>query len=155
GEGGGSMSSGEVPRIGFLGAGRMATALARGWLNARLAAPDRLLASDPVPQARDAFQEVTGVPAVADNRQVVSGSDVLILAVKPQSMTALLKEIRPTLGARHLVVSVAAGFTLRQLAEGLGADRRLVRVMPNTPCLVGASASAYTPGEVATTDDIA
>ena len=142
-------------RIGFLGAGRMATALARGWLAAGLTAPDRVLASDPVPQAREAFAGGRGLRATADNREVVAASDVLILAVKPQSMRGLLAEVRPVVGPRHLVVSIAAGITLRQLADGLGPDRRLVRVMPNTPCLVGASASGYAAGEAATAEDLA
>jgi pyrroline-5-carboxylate reductase len=141
--------------IGFLGAGKMATALARGWLSARLVAPERVLASDPVPQAREVFTAQTGIQATADNRLVATRSDLLVLAVKPQSMATLLEEIRPTLGPRHLVVSIAAGITLRQLADGLGPDRRLVRVMPNTPCLVGASASGYAPADTATPDDVA
>jgi pyrroline-5-carboxylate reductase len=146
---------GDVARIGFLGAGKMATALARGWLAAGLASADRLVASDPLPPARDAFATATGARATADNREVVAGSDVLVVAVKPQAMKALLAEVRPAVGPRHLVVSVAAGVTLRQLADGLGADRRLVRVMPNTPCLVGASASGYAAGEAATAADVA
>jgi pyrroline-5-carboxylate reductase len=142
-------------RIGFLGAGKMATALARGWLAGGLVQADRVLASDPVPQARQAFQELTGLRAVADNHQVVAGSDVLILAVKPQSLAALLSESRATVSPRHLVVSIVAGVTLRQLADALGPDRRLIRVVPNTPCLVGASASAFAPGEMATAEDVA
>src|SRR5262249_29120949 len=56
---------------------------------------------------------------------------------------------------RHLVISIAAGITLRQLADGLGADRRIIRVMPNTPCLVGASAAGFSPGPAALPEDIA
>jgi pyrroline-5-carboxylate reductase len=149
------MSAGEVPLLGFLGSGKMATALARGWLAANLATPERLLASDPLPQARDSFIAETGVRAMADNRRVVAASDVLILAVKPQSMPALLSEIRGSLHPRHLVVSIAAGITLRQLADGLGPERRLIRVMPNTPCLVDASASAYAPADTASAEDVA
>ncbi len=143
------------PRVGFLGAGKMATALARGWLTAGLVSADRILASDPVPQARQAFEAETGLRATDSNRDVVGSSDLLVLAVKPQSMKALLAEIRPWVTDRHLVVSIAAGVPLRQLAEGLGTDRRLVRVMPNTPCLVGASASGYAPAEAATAEDAA
>jgi pyrroline-5-carboxylate reductase len=142
-------------RIGFLGAGKMATALARGWLAAGLATPEHIVASDPLPQAREAFAAGSGLRTTAENRQVVAESDLLVLAVKPQSMRALLADIRPAVTARHLVVSIAAGISLRQLAEGLGPDRRLVRVMPNTPCLVGAGAAAYAPGEAATADDLA
>jgi pyrroline-5-carboxylate reductase len=70
-------------------------------------------------------------------------------------MGKLLTEIRPAVGTQHLVVSIAAGITLRQLAEGLGSEQRLVRVMPNTPCLLGASASGFSPGEAATAEDAA
>lgn len=149
------MSSGDGLRIGFLGAGKMATALARGWLAAGLTRGDCLRASDPLPAAREAFTAATGIPTAATNRDVVTGSDLLILAVKPQSMRALLAEIRPWLTPGHLLISIAAGIPLRQLAEGLGSDRRLIRVMPNTPCLVGASASGYAASESATLDDIA
>jgi pyrroline-5-carboxylate reductase len=140
--------------IGFLGAGKMATALARGWLDAGLADRQRLIASDPLPQARDAFAQAAAGAAVTDqNLAVVRQSEVLILAVKPQNMAALLAEIAPALTPRHLVVSIAAGITLGQLAAALGGERRLIRVMPNTPCLVGASASAYAVGARATAAD--
>jgi pyrroline-5-carboxylate reductase len=145
----------DAVRFGFLGAGKMATALARGWIDAGLAAPARVLASDPVPPAREAFAGVTGARVTADNREVVAGSDVLVLAVKPQSMAALLAEVRPAVAARHLTVSIAAGVGLKALAEGLGPERRLVRVMPNTPCLVGASAAGYAVGPGATPKDVA
>jgi pyrroline-5-carboxylate reductase len=139
---------------GFLGAGKMATALARGWLGAGLLAADRSLASDPVAAARQAFSGETGLKSTADNREVVTASDVLVLAVKPQSMAGLLAEIRPAL-SHQLIISIAAGITLKQLADGLGAEQRLVRVMPNTPCLVGASAAGFSPGGKATAEDCA
>jgi len=148
------MPDNEVPRIGFLGAGKMATALARGWLKAGLTRPDRVMASDPLSEARQAFAATSGIQAGADNREVVKSSDLVVLAVKPQSMTGLLAEIRPLVTNRHLIVSIAAGISLQQLATGLGGDRRLIRVMPNTPCLIDASASAYSPGGTATAEDI-
>jgi pyrroline-5-carboxylate reductase len=148
------MAEGNVPRIGFLGAGKMATALARGWLAAGLLTPDRARASDPLPHAREAFRQQTGVHAGHDNRQVVADSRLLVLAVKPQNVREVLEEVGPTLTPEHCLVSIAAGVTLRQLAEGLGRPCRLVRVMPNTPCLIGASASAYCPGETANEEDI-
>jgi pyrroline-5-carboxylate reductase len=143
------------PNIGFLGAGQMESALARGWIEAGLVTAERTTASDPLPAARQTFTESTGAKAFPNNREVVERSDLIVLAVKPQSMAALFREVRPHLTSAHLVVSIAAGLTLRSLADGLGADRRLIRVMPNTPCLVGASASAFAPAETATTDDVA
>jgi len=133
----------------------MATALARGWLAAGLTTSDQVLASDPLPAARDAFAADSRLRTTADNREVVRHSDLLVLAVKPQTMAALLAEIRPEVSASQLILSIAAGITLRQLAEGLGPGRRLVRVMPNTPCLIGASASGYSPGEGVPADDLA
>jgi pyrroline-5-carboxylate reductase len=143
-----------APRIGFLGAGKMATALARGWVAAGLASAEDTLASDPSADARIAFAGDGAFATTANNLDVVARSDVLVLAVKPQHMTELLEEIRPRVTARHLIVSIAAGVTLRQLEQGLGAHR-LVRVMPNTPCLVGASASGYAAGPSATPEDVA
>jgi pyrroline-5-carboxylate reductase len=149
------MVDGTVPRIGFLGAGKMATALARAWIAAGLTEADRIVASDPVPQARTGFTAETAARATADNLEVVKASEVLVLAVKPQYMKGLLGEIRSAVTGWHLVVSIAAGIPLRQLAEGLGAERRLIRVMPNTPCLVGASASGYCTGDAVTPEDVA
>jgi pyrroline-5-carboxylate reductase len=149
------MGDGGGLRIGFLGAGKMATALARGWTRAGLATVEHTLASDPLPAARQAFAAETGARATADNREVVAASDLLVLAVKPQTMTALLQEIRPQVTGRQLLVSIAAGVSLRHVAEGLGGEHRLIRVMPNTPCLVGASASGYSPSAAATAEDVA
>jgi pyrroline-5-carboxylate reductase len=142
-------------RVGFLGAGKMATALARGWLTARLVSADHVLAGDPVSEVRHTFTNQTGIGTTSDNREVVTQSELLVVAVKPQNMPALLAELRPVIKEHHLIVSIAAGVTLRQLQEGVGATRRVVRVMPNTPCLVGASASAFAAGEHATSDDVA
>jgi pyrroline-5-carboxylate reductase len=143
-----------MPQLGFLGAGRMATALARGWLRAGLIRADSCRASDPLTAARQTFATETGCPADCDNRAVASASSLLILSVKPQSMPALLADIHPYVKGR-LVVSIAAGITLRQLEAALGTDCRLIRVMPNTPCLIGCSASGYSPGDNAAAEDIA
>lgn len=141
--------------IGFLGAGQMATALALGWSQAGLIDISRCRAADPYPEARTKFQTATGITTLEANRDVLAATDVLILAVKPQVMAAVLAEVNPVIRTAHLVVSIAAGVTLETLARSLGATTRLVRVMPNTPCLVGASATGFSPGPSATPDDVA
>ena len=139
--------------VGFLGAGQMASALAIGWTRAGLLDVARSRAADPYSEARDKFHKATGIAAVTANREVAAACDVLVLAVKPQVLPSVFAELRPAIAPRHLVISIAAGVTLQALAESLGEATRLIRVMPNTPCLVGASASAYSPGPKATGED--
>jgi pyrroline-5-carboxylate reductase len=146
---------GAIPTVGFLGAGQMATALARGWIAAGLLKPNEIVASDPLPKARQSFADLTRAKAIANNLEVVAAGKLIVLAVKPQFMSALLADIEQKVTPDQLVVSIAAGVTLKQLADGLGSKCRLIRVMPNTPCLVGASASAFSVGEHSKPEDAA
>jgi pyrroline-5-carboxylate reductase len=140
-------------RIGFIGSGQMASALARGFVQAGIAAPGDVLASDVSPAARQSFSAATGCTAVESNAAVVQSCAVLILAVKPQVLPGVLDELRRVVTVEHLVISIAAGISLGVLEAALGRDRRLVRVMPNTGCLVGASASAFAIGGACTAAD--
>ncbi len=139
--------------IGFLGSGQMATALARGFLAAGMVSADQVIASDVVPAARQSFTAATGARGVDSNREVISRAAIVFLAVKPQHFAAACSGLRAALGKEHLVVSIVAGIPLARIAEALGPEARLVRVMPNTPCLVGCGASAYSLGQNATADD--
>jgi pyrroline-5-carboxylate reductase len=139
--------------IGFLGAGKMATALARGFLRAKLAGPRQILASDPMPAARTAFAKETEARVVDANAEVVQAAKVIFLAVKPDQVATALAEVRSSFTGDHLLVSIAAGVPLAKLEGGLPAGARVIRVMPNTPALVGASASAYALGKSATPAD--
>jgi pyrroline-5-carboxylate reductase len=140
-------------RWGFIGSGRMASALARGMIRAGVAEPGRILASDPHPAARDSLANDAGIVVHATNAPVIAASDVIVLAVKPQSMASVLAEIAPMLAPRHLVVSIAAGVSIDTMARALGESTRLIRVMPNTPALLGEGASAFALGPAATEAD--
>jgi pyrroline-5-carboxylate reductase len=140
-------------RVGFLGAGRMATALAKGLVAARFTAADAILASDPLPASREAFSRTAGCRATESNLEVVRFSDVLVLAVKPGHAAEVLAEIRAEVQPKHLFISIAAGVPMKMMIASLGSQARLARVMPNTPCLVGAGASAYALGGAATAAD--
>jgi pyrroline-5-carboxylate reductase len=129
--------------IGFLGAGRMATALAAGFIRAKLVSAKQIIASDVNEAARTAFGRETGSKVAASNAEVLKFAQVLVLAVKPDQVAAVLAEIRGGFTDNHLLISIAAGVTLARLEAGLDPEARLVRVMPNTPALVGASASAF------------
>jgi pyrroline-5-carboxylate reductase len=95
-----------------------------------------------------------GARACSDIAAVLDTSEVVVVAVKPQQMTALLGALRPLGGAHHLWISIAAGFPLAPLQEGLGSGR-VVRVMPNTPALVGEAMSAFAVGPGITPPDVA
>ena len=134
--------------IGFLGAGKMATALARSFVNAKLVTAKQLLAADPFPAARKNFAGETGAKTSAANREVASAATILILATKPDQVAAALAEISSAFTKKHLLISIAAGVTLAKLEAALPAGARVIRVMPNTPALVGAGASAFALGKM-------
>jgi pyrroline-5-carboxylate reductase len=138
--------------IGFIGAGQMARALAQGFVQAGLIRGEAIAAADPSPGAREAFrQAVPSAKIVDSNAAVVRHADVAFLAVKPQSAASATTE-SGKIDPNKLVVSIVAGVPLVKLAEQLGTTR-LVRVMPNTPCLVGESAAAYCLGSGASPED--
>jgi pyrroline-5-carboxylate reductase len=141
--------------IGFLGAGRMATALARGFLRARLVTPDRIIAGDPAPAARAAFAKETGARVATSNAQVAQSARVIFLAVKPDQAAPVLAEVRDCFTPAHLLVSIAAGVPISRLEGALPAGARVIRGMPNTPALVGESATAFAPGKSARPADTA
>ena len=141
-------------KIGLMGAGRMATALARGLARAEIVPAGAIAAYDPSDEARKAFaSEIPGTTVEATNAADVARSDVVILAVKPQTMTEALASIRSAVGGNTLVVSIAAGVTLGRLEAALPERQRVVRVMPNTPCLIGLGASGFALGKHATKED--
>lgn len=141
-------------RIGFLGAGQMATALARGFVTKGLARGASLVAFDPSQQATTAFAAgLPGVTIAASNAEVVSTADVVFLAVKPQHMAEVMQAAKAAAAKDRLFVSIAAGITLAELTAGLGTER-VVRVMPNTPCLVGLGASAVSAAAGAKPEDL-
>lgn len=140
-------------RIGFIGAGQMATALARGFVRANVLPADQITACDPSAEACSKFADQTGGKIVATSSLVLRDSTLIFLAVKPQYVGAVVAELKAATTPNHLIVSIAAGISLAKLSEGLGSKTRLIRVMPNTPALVGAGASAFAKGPAATSAD--
>ncbi|HUC84137.1 MAG TPA: pyrroline-5-carboxylate reductase [Candidatus Acidoferrales bacterium] len=140
-------------KIGFLGAGKMANALAKGLLNAGLVKKNQLFAADPVAAARGHFMSETGAKTFAANLEVARAAHVLVLATKPAQVPAALAEISGVFGQDHLLISIAAGVTLAKLESALPSRARVVRVMPNTPALVGAGAAGFALGKNATPAD--
>jgi pyrroline-5-carboxylate reductase len=144
-------------KIGFIGAGKMARALAAGMVHQKLAAPLDIFASARTDSSRDQF--LSAFPNdkprwTTDNLDVMAQSDVVVLAVKPQMFAVVLPPLADAARGK-LIISVAAGLPLARLRGWLGADARLVRAMPNTPCLVGFGATAYAFGpDITEADEI-
>jgi len=139
--------------IGFIGAGKMGAALARGFIHAELVSPKDIIAGDPHDAARKKFVEVVGAEITKSNAEVARFAALVILAVKPDHVAGALTELRGAFTNNHLLISIAAGVTLAKLESALPAGARVIRVMPNTPALVGAGASAFALGKSATAAD--
>ena len=140
-------------KIGFLGAGKMAAALAQGFINAKLIQAHQLVAADPFDAARKNFAAATGAKIATNNAATAKIASVLVLATKPDQAAGALAEISGAFTQNHLLISIAAGVTLAKLEAALPAGARVIRVMPNTPALVGAGAAGFALGKNATAAD--
>lgn len=137
--------------IVFIGAGNMGEALMRGLLNAGVVRPARLIACD---VRADRLDELACALGVRISPTPVA-ADIVVLAVKPQQMSEALSAWRAVRPGNELVISIAAGIPTSRIERELGGRARVVRVMPNTPALVGAGASALCGGAFATDEDLA
>jgi len=129
------------PLVGFIGAGNMARALAGGLIQNGWE-KSRLVMADPDPGQRQGAEQALGIATHGDNTIVAAKADILVLAVKPQVLAEVSRNIRAAVQTkRPLVISIAAGVRLNDLAHWLGSDLPIVRVMPNTAALIGSGAS--------------
>jgi pyrroline-5-carboxylate reductase len=131
----------------------MATALIKGLLAAGLYRPEHIVASDVDVPKLAALRRRFKVGTTTDNAALVRAARVLVIAVKPQIIDAVLAQMRPAATPRKLFVSIAAGVTTARLEAGLGASARVLRVMPNTPALLGKGMSVLARGRHATVAD--
>jgi pyrroline-5-carboxylate reductase len=159
-----------MKKLGFIGAGNMAEALARGLVENKVFKPSELIASDVDPARRRKFKSALKIEVTTDNLKVLNSSHAVLFAVKPQTIDAVLTELAraggkssvPSKGARRpptnalapkLFVSIAAGVTLGRLEGALGGRARVIRVMPNAPAMVGQGMAALVRGRNATRAD--
>lgn len=139
-------------KLGFLGSGKMATALARGVVASGVFDAGNVFVSDVHAPSVEKLAAALGAKAVATNAKLADQSDIIVLCVKPGDALSAVKEIHSHLAGK-LVVSIVAGMSARALEEAAGPLARVIRVMPNTPALVSAGAAAYSLGTAATEED--
>jgi pyrroline-5-carboxylate reductase len=134
-------------RIAFIGAGAMGEALMRGWISTGVVARENVVAADVVPDRLRFVAEQLLVRTTTDNMEAVVGADVVLLAVKPNVVDSVMAAIAPTLTPQQIIISIAAGVSTKTIEKHLTAPVPVVRIMPNTPALVGAAASAICLGQ--------
>ena len=149
------MMAKQQKRLGIIGCGQMGEALLRGVLSAKLVSPDQVVVSDPAAERLATLARPYGIETTADNRQVAGRSELLVLAVKPQTAAELLAQLRGTIGPQTLVISVMTGVPLVRMEAEVGETVRVVRTVPNTPVLVGRGATAIAGGAHASAADLA
>lgn len=133
-------------KIGFIGAGAMAEALIKGILSSGNYTPDQLCASD-ISEARLKHLKATyEVAGHKNNSRVAAEADIIILAVKPDKAEEVILQVKDTITADQLLITIAAGVSTGAVEKWAGKEIPVVRVMPNTPCLVGKGISAVSPG---------
>lgn len=130
-------------KLSFIGGGKMAEAIVHGVLAGRLAAPADIAVGEPVAERRAFLKGEFGVSPAADNLEAASGADLLVLAIKPQDLGAVLAQLKGRLGPEQAALSIVAGARMSTLSQGL-AHNAVVRVMPNTPAQVGSGMTLWT-----------
>ena len=133
--------------VGFVGAGNMGEALIKGLVVANVVPAKSIYSADVRGERLTELAKQFGIQAAADNSDLVSRCDVVILAVKPQIMEPVLREIAPAVTRQKLLISIAAGVSTAKIRAMLNRDARLIRVMPNTPALVLEGVTAIAKGQ--------
>ncbi len=132
-------------KIGFIGAGNMATAIIKGLIEKQICSNKDIIASDIIPELLKQREEELNINTTNDNKEVVKDSEIIFLSVKPQIINTILTEIKEEVNDK-IVISIAAGIKISQI-ESILENKKIVRVMPNTPALVGEAAMGFAPNK--------
>ena len=143
-----------MKKIGFIGSGKMASAIIKGLINKRFAEPSEIIASQAEKDGLEEKSKTLGIKITLNNKEVIENSDVIFFATKPNQIMNVIDEIKDSIKPKHLIVSICAGITIQKLQTTLPAGTRIIRVMPNTPALVGEGMSGMVGGSHATKEDL-
>jgi pyrroline-5-carboxylate reductase len=143
----------EGKKLGFIGTGKMGSALIKGICNAGLFSPSNVYASDLYEPSLDELKKNVGINVSTDNTATVNNSDIIVLAVKPQILKKVIASIKDDIDSDKLIVSIAAGVKLADIEKEFNEGTRVIRVMPNIAATVAEAASAITQGTNASQED--
>ena len=141
-------------KIGFIGAGNMAGAIIGGIVKARPEMAQNICANDVITDVLSGLQGKFGIFTTSSVTELVDNCNTIFLSVKPNKINEVINIIKNNVNGEKLIVSIAAGNTLEQLADAFNPGTRIIRVMPNTPALVGQAMTAICPGKFATDADV-
>ncbi|MGZ7148974.1 pyrroline-5-carboxylate reductase [Bacillus sp. BC08] len=141
-------------QIGFIGCGNMGMAIIGGMLNKKIVSANHVICSDLNTTNLKHVNEKYGLTTTTDNNEVAKNADILILSIKPDLYASIINEIKEVIKNDVIVVTIAAGKSIKSTEESFDKKLKVVRVMPNTPALVGEGMSALCPNEMVTETDL-
>ncbi len=145
---------GRFKKLALIGAGKLGEGLLSGMLGSQLVPVSHVEATVAHQPRADYLAEKYGVKAHTDNRKAVAGADLILIGLKPQQVKGFLHEVKKGLRKDALIISAAASVTTALIERELGHPARVVRAMPNTPCLIRHGMTALAAGKHATADDL-
>lgn len=140
--------------IGFIGCGNMGRAMIGGILNANLVTPESIIVGDLNEKSLDETKLEYGIKTTTDNNQVAKFADIIVLSIKPNLYKVVINQIKDQVKENVIIVTIAAGKTIKGSEETFGKKLKVVRVMPNTPALVGEGMAAICPSEMVTKEEL-
>jgi pyrroline-5-carboxylate reductase len=143
-----------MQKLGFIGCGKMASAIIKGLISSSLVEPENIIASKHSSKNLEEKSEELGIEIILNNRDIVKSCDTIFLATEPSQIKTILEEISNYITEEHLVISIAAGISTQTIESSLNTNARVVRVMPNTPSLLKEGMSGICAGKNATEKDI-
>ncbi|GAA0079234.1 pyrroline-5-carboxylate reductase [Clostridium sp. CTA-5] len=141
-------------RIGFIGCGNMGSSIVGGLIASGFAKNDQIIVSTKTEASAKKLEDDFKIVATLDNNYVAKNSDVLILAIKPYMFKDVIGEIKENLREDQIIISIAAGISIKDMEDLIGNEYKIIRSMPNTPALVGQAMSAVCPNKNITKEDM-
>lgn len=143
-----------MKKIGFIGAGNMASAMIGGMISSKSVLPQHIIASAKTETTLNRVSEAYGINVTKDSIEVVKNADIIIVAVKPYMYDSILSDIKEYIDNKKIIVTIAAGKSIKDVENVIGEDKKVIRTMPNTPCLVNEGMSALCPNNKITEDEL-